>query len=103
MTAPYDGPGIAEGQRERAFQMFQTLRPRDEVEGSGMGLAIIRKLVDRIGGTIDVADRTGGRGAEFCFSWPGGGEHIVRSSFCRERGTQVILADDIIDASGISR
>ncbi len=67
-----DGPGIATDQRERAFKMFQTLRPRDEVEGSGMGLAIIRKLIDRIGGTIDVGDRAGGRGAEFCFSWPDG-------------------------------
>ena len=68
-----------------------------------MGLAIIRKLVDRVGGTIDVADRTGGRGAEFCFSWPGGGEHFVRSSFCLEHGTQVIFADSIVDASGIGR
>ena len=64
-----DGPGIPPDQRERAFQMFQTLRPRDEVEGSGMGLAIIRKLIERIGGSVTVEDRPGGRGAQFRFAW----------------------------------
>ena len=65
-----DGPGIPADQRERAFQMFQTLRPRDEVEGSGMGLAIIRKLIERIGGSVVVEDRPGGRGAQFRINWP---------------------------------
>ena len=65
-----DGPGIPADQRERAFQMFQTLRPRDEVEGSGMGLAIIRKLIERIGGTIGAEDRIDGRGIQFRFTWP---------------------------------
>lgn len=67
-----DGPGIPKEQRERAFQMFQTLQPRDVVEGSGMGLAIIRKLIERLGSSIEVRDRSGGRGAEFVFSWPKG-------------------------------
>jgi signal transduction histidine kinase len=39
-----DGPGIPEDQVERAFGMFQTLRPRDEVEGSGIGLASQKNL-----------------------------------------------------------
>ena len=65
-----DGPGIPADQRERAFQMFQTLRPRDEVEGSGMGLAIIRKLIERIGGSILLEERKGGRGAQFRINWP---------------------------------
>ena len=65
-----DGPGIPVDQRERAFQMFQTLRPRDEVEGSGMGLAIIRKLIERIGGSITIEGRPGGRGVQFRFTWP---------------------------------
>jgi len=47
-----DGPGIPENMRDRVFKMFQTLRPQDEVEGSGMGLAIVKKLVERRGGTI---------------------------------------------------
>jgi two-component system, sensor histidine kinase len=67
-----DGPGIPTDQRERAFQMFQTLQPRDVVEGSGMGLAIIRKLIERLGSSIEARDRSGGRGVEFAFSWPKG-------------------------------
>lgn len=39
-----DGPGIPEDQVERVFGMFQTLRPRDEVEGSGVGLASQKNL-----------------------------------------------------------
>lgn len=38
----------------RIFQMFQTLRSRDEVEGSGMGLAIVQKIVENFGGKIRV-------------------------------------------------
>ncbi len=65
-----DGPGIPPDQRERAFQMFQTLRPRDEVEGSGMGLAIIRKIIERMGSSIRAEDRGEGRGVQFRFNWP---------------------------------
>ena len=39
------GPGIPPQFHERIFGLFQTLRPRDEVEGSGMGLALVRKQV----------------------------------------------------------
>ena len=46
-----DGPGIAAAYQERVFEMFQTLRPRDEVEASGMGLAIVKKTVEARGGT----------------------------------------------------
>ncbi|MFZ6756771.1 PAS domain-containing sensor histidine kinase [Undibacterium sp. Ji50W] len=64
-----DGPGIAEEHRERVFTMFQTLRPRDEVEGSGMGLAIIKKTIESLGGSIRL-DGNHPRGAVFHFSWP---------------------------------
>jgi PAS domain S-box-containing protein len=40
-----DGAGIPAEYAERVFQMFQTLKPRDEVEGSGMGLAIVHRIV----------------------------------------------------------
>ena len=56
-TVEDDGPGVPGQFRERVFGMFQTLRPRDEVEGSGMGLAIVKKLVERRGGTIRLASR----------------------------------------------
>lgn len=64
-----DGPGIAEAFHERIFQMFQTLRPRDEVEGSGVGLAVVKKIVTSLGGTIWVESREG-EGATFRFTWP---------------------------------
>jgi len=64
-----DGPGIDEKFSERIFQMFQTLRPRDQVEGSGMGLAIVKKVVESRGGTLHV-ESTPGRGATFRFTWP---------------------------------
>ncbi|WP_052417267.1 ATP-binding protein [Cellvibrio mixtus] len=63
-----DGPGIPEKFQERVFGMFQTLKPRDELEGSGMGLALIKKLVETYGGTITVFSE--GRGCRFSFTWP---------------------------------
>jgi two-component system CheB/CheR fusion protein len=64
-----DGPGIPQDYYERIFQMFQTLKPRDQVEGSGIGLAVVRKLVTRGGGTITV-ESVEGQGACFRFTWP---------------------------------
>lgn len=49
-TVTDNGPGIGTDFHEKIFGMFQTLRPRDEVEGSGMGLAIVKKLVEWKGG-----------------------------------------------------
>lgn len=63
-----DGPGIPAKFQERVFGMFQTLKPRDELEGSGMGLALIKKLVETYGGTIKVFSE--GRGCCFIFTWP---------------------------------
>ncbi len=64
-----DGAGIPETFRERVFGMFQTLKPRDEVEGSGMGLAIVRKLVERQTGRVWMSDRREG-GLVVHFTWP---------------------------------
>lgn len=64
-----DGPGIAPEHYERVFAMFQTLRPRDEVEGSGMGLAVIKKTIESLGGSISLAANQP-RGSAFRFSWP---------------------------------
>lgn len=63
-----DGPGIPEKFRQRIFEMFQTLRPRDEVEGSGMGLAISKRLVQSYHGNIDVIGGEG-RNSTFEFTW----------------------------------
>jgi signal transduction histidine kinase len=66
-----DGPGIAPQYHARIFEIFQTLRPRDELEASGMGLAIVRKALDRAGGRIRVvSDPAAGRGTRFIVDWP---------------------------------
>ena len=43
-----DGPGIPAQFHDQVFKMFQTLKPRDQVEGSGMGLAIVRKNIESL-------------------------------------------------------
>ena len=63
-----DGPGIPEKFQERVFGMFQTLKPRDELEGSGMGLALIKKIVETYAGHISLHSQ--GRGCCFTFTWP---------------------------------
>lgn len=64
-----DGPGIDPAYHEKIFDMFQTLKPRDEVEGSGMGLAMVRKHLEIVGGTLNVESEKG-HGCTFRFSWP---------------------------------
>jgi signal transduction histidine kinase len=62
LTVSDDGPGIAEEFRERIFGAMITLRPRDEVEGSGMGLANVRKIANFYGGTASVVPSVFGKG-----------------------------------------
>ena len=64
-----DGPGIPSVFHEQIFQMFQTLKPRDQVEGSGMGLSMVRKNIEMFGGTLNL-DSAEGRGSTFHFTWP---------------------------------
>ena len=64
-----NGPGIEARFHERIFEVFQTLKRRDEVEGSGVGLAIVRRMVRRAGGEITVQSAPGA-GATFTFTWP---------------------------------
>ena len=64
-----DGPGIAPEFHHQVFQMFQTLKPRDQVEGSGMGLALVKKIVENQGGRITL-ESAPGKGAAFRFTWP---------------------------------
>lgn len=67
-TITDDGAGIAPEYHERIFQIFQTLNERDSVESTGVGLTIVRKIVERHGGTVSVASAEG-RGAAFTFTW----------------------------------
>ena len=50
-----DGPGIPQRFHSRALGAMTTLRPRDEVEGTGMGLANVRKLAEHYGGLVTLS------------------------------------------------
>lgn len=66
-----DGPGINPEYQERIFGMFQTIKARDEVEGSGIGLSIAKKLVESVGCKIKVdSDPLIKRGSSIHFTWP---------------------------------
>lgn len=64
-----DGPGIPEELQEKAFEMFQTLKSRDKVEGVGMGLALVKKIVTNQGGNISMTSAKG-NGTNITFTWP---------------------------------
>ena len=66
-----NGPGIESKYHEQVFTIFKTLQTKDKVEGSGLGLALVRKLVDRYGGTIFIiSDPPRFSGTTFVFDWP---------------------------------
>ncbi|MGY2131662.1 sensor histidine kinase [Hymenobacter sp. HD11105] len=64
-----DGPGIDPEYHERIFVIFQTLTDRDTLESTGVGLAIVKKIVERQGGTIQIQSAEG-QGSIFTFTWP---------------------------------
>ncbi len=64
-----NGIGIDEPYRRRIFRMFQRLHPIDEFPGTGIGLAVSERVVERHGGTIGV-DGNAGDGSTFWFTIP---------------------------------
>jgi signal transduction histidine kinase len=66
-----NGPGIAPHFHDKVWQIFQTLAPRDKVEGTGIGLSVVRKLVETRGGHTSLESQVG-QGSRFSFTWPQG-------------------------------
>ncbi|GGN10930.1 PAS domain-containing sensor histidine kinase [Dyadobacter beijingensis] len=64
-----NGPGISPEFHERIFIIFQTLQARDEVESTGVGLAIVKKILDEKHSKIRI-DSVMGEGTTFFFTWP---------------------------------
>jgi len=73
-----NGPGIAAEFHGRVWGIFQTLASRDKVEGTGVGLAVVKKIVDSRGGRVSL-ESTPGEGATFRFTWPGSNQPGARA------------------------
>ena len=70
LTVTDNGIGIDPRHRERIFGMFKRLHGRDEYPGTGIGLALVKKIVERHGGTVGVENAPSGTGTRFWFTLP---------------------------------
>ena len=66
-----NGPGIAPEHHQKIFLLFQTLRDRHTAESTGIGLSIVKRIIDDHKGSIHVESALG-QGATFIFTWPKG-------------------------------
>jgi signal transduction histidine kinase len=69
-----DGPGIPASYHQKIFAIFQTLQERDTVESVGVGLAIVKKILDDRELCISITSEPG-KGALFSFTWPKTEDH----------------------------
>ena len=69
VTVADNGIGVEDESRERIFAMFERLHPRERFKGTGIGLSICKRIVERRGGTIWVEPNPGG-GSRFRFTFP---------------------------------
>jgi light-regulated signal transduction histidine kinase (bacteriophytochrome) len=68
-TVEDNGIGIDSAYHKKIFVIFQMLQARDKIEGTGVGLAIIKKSIEDMGGAITVSSELG-KGCRFSFTWP---------------------------------
>jgi signal transduction histidine kinase len=67
-----NGIGIEPRHRDQIFGMFKRLHTRSEYPGTGIGLALVKKIVERHGGIVGVEDAPEGTGSRFWFTLPAG-------------------------------
>lgn len=77
-----NGPGIASGDVRTVYEPLTTLRPRDEVEGSGMGLAVVSRLARLYGGEAEIIPNPAG-GTISCFRVLAGRKGITGREYQR--------------------
>ncbi len=65
-----NGLGIEPQYRERVFQMFKRLHARKDYPGTGIGLAIVKKIIESRGGQIWIESPESKSGSRFVFTWP---------------------------------
>ncbi|KAA9346128.1 sensor histidine kinase [Adhaeribacter soli] len=69
ITIADNGPGFPETSLPKLFTMFYTVLPKDQLETTGAGLAIVNKIVNFVGGKITAGNHPEG-GAVFTLTWP---------------------------------
>jgi PAS domain S-box-containing protein len=74
-TVVDDGPGIAQEQCDRVFVIFQAANPQKNPDSTGIGLSIVKKIVETAGGQIRLESDLGA-GTTFHFTWPKSGENF---------------------------
>lgn len=67
-TVADDGKGIAPQYHDKIFVIFQTLESRDKRENTGIGLAIVKRIIEENGGTITLESQLN-KGTSFRFTW----------------------------------
>ena len=75
-----NGPGIDPRFHEKVFQIFQTINSKDEFESTGIGLAIVKKIINEQAAQIWIESRPG-EGTTFHFNWPKSNKVFTRMNF----------------------
>lgn len=70
VTIEDDGPGIASEYHEKIFELFQTIEHKQDIDGSGVGLALVKKCIESQEGRLEIESPVNERGTKFVFYWP---------------------------------